>query len=200
MSCHRLALRLPGTLVWASSSTSATSGRRARMASTSISSNAVIPVVDVVGEARPRGRRSCCSVFGPADGSRRSRPPRRCRARGAASPRRAWRTSCPRPAPRRGRSAACPVPWPGCLRSGPALVEGEVELEHVHGGLTEDAELTAGGVVVDEIERRQPRASCVRRRPGWPGAWRWRPRCRGRDPSPRPSPRRPARPRRRRDR
>jgi hypothetical protein len=37
MSCQRFSLRLPGTLVWASSSTSATSGRRARTASTSIS-------------------------------------------------------------------------------------------------------------------------------------------------------------------
>ena len=41
MSCQRLSLRDPGTLVWASSSTSATFGRRARTASTSISSNRV---------------------------------------------------------------------------------------------------------------------------------------------------------------
>ena len=39
MSCQRLALREPGTLVWASSSTSATFGRRASTASTSISVN-----------------------------------------------------------------------------------------------------------------------------------------------------------------
>ncbi len=37
-SCHRFRFRLPGTLVCASSSTTATSGLRARMASTSISS------------------------------------------------------------------------------------------------------------------------------------------------------------------
>ena len=45
-SCQRFSFREPGTFVWASSSTSATSGRRARSASTSISSNAVLPVVD----------------------------------------------------------------------------------------------------------------------------------------------------------
>src|SRR5712691_6228638 len=39
MSWHRFALREPGTLVWASSSTSTRRGCRARMASTSISSN-----------------------------------------------------------------------------------------------------------------------------------------------------------------
>ena len=38
-SCQRFSLRLPGTLVCASSSTSTTSGLRARIASTSISSN-----------------------------------------------------------------------------------------------------------------------------------------------------------------
>ncbi len=37
MSCQRFSFRLPGTLVCASSSTSATSGRRARTASMSIS-------------------------------------------------------------------------------------------------------------------------------------------------------------------
>ena len=40
-SCQRFSLREPGTLVWASSSISATWGRRARTASTSISSKAV---------------------------------------------------------------------------------------------------------------------------------------------------------------
>ena len=40
-SCQRFSLREPGTFVCASSSTSATSGRRARTASTSISSNVV---------------------------------------------------------------------------------------------------------------------------------------------------------------
>ena len=49
MSCQRLAFRLPGTLVWASSSTRTTSGRRASTASTSISL-----------ERAPRGRR--CSA------------------------------------------------------------------------------------------------------------------------------------------
>ena len=47
MSCQRLALREPGTLVWASSSTRATWGRRARTASTSISVN-VAPRYSIV--------------------------------------------------------------------------------------------------------------------------------------------------------
>jgi hypothetical protein len=42
----------------------------------------------------------------PGRGSRRTRPPRRCRARPAGAPRRASRRSCPPPARRRGRSAA----------------------------------------------------------------------------------------------
>ncbi len=40
-SCQRFSLREPGALVWAYSSTSTTSGRRARMASTSISCSTV---------------------------------------------------------------------------------------------------------------------------------------------------------------
>ena len=40
-SCQRFALRDPGTLEWAYSSTSATAGLRASTASTSISSNDV---------------------------------------------------------------------------------------------------------------------------------------------------------------
>ena len=46
-SCHRFSLRPdPGTLVWASSSTRATSGRRARTASRSISSKVLSAVDD----------------------------------------------------------------------------------------------------------------------------------------------------------
>ena len=85
-SCQRFSLRQPGTLVWASSSTRATSGSRARTASRSISSNALsrwwigpagdhLEVADLLG-----GARAGC-------GSRRTRRPRRCRARAAASPR-----------------------------------------------------------------------------------------------------------------
>ena len=151
-SCQRFSWRLPGTLVWASSSTRATVGP---------------PGEDGVEvhllEGRRRGSRSgsrgttsrsrswaCGRRAGR--GSRRSRRPRRCRARGGASPRRAWRRSCPRRGRRRGRSAADPYgPWlPGSsppMRS-PA-VEGEVELEHVDARFAEEAELAAVGVVVD---------------------------------------------------
>ena len=66
-SCQRFSLREPGTLVCASSSTSATSGLRARIASTSISSNVVprysmtlarddLEVADLLGGARPAVR------------------------------------------------------------------------------------------------------------------------------------------------
>ena len=41
--------------------------------------------------------------------SRRTRPRRRRRAGSAATPRRAWRTSCPRRPPRPGRPGTCPV-------------------------------------------------------------------------------------------
>ena len=43
-----LLVRLPGTFVWASSSTSTTCGRRTRIASTSISSSTAPPVLDLL--------------------------------------------------------------------------------------------------------------------------------------------------------
>ena len=85
-SCQRFSLREPGTLVWASSSTSATSGRRARTASTSISSNVGAAVLERRGGARPRGRRPARRC-GPGRGSRRSRRRRRCPAPAGAGPR-----------------------------------------------------------------------------------------------------------------
>ena len=107
MSCQRFALREPGTLVCASSSTSATSGRRARIASTSISSNGCAAVLDRrAGDDLEAVRAARSSSGGCA--SRRSRRRRRCRARCAAGPRRAWRRSCRRPARRRDRRAARP--------------------------------------------------------------------------------------------
>ena len=55
-SCQRFSLREPGTFVWASSSTRATVGRRARTASTSISSNVGAAVARGVRRGTPRGR------------------------------------------------------------------------------------------------------------------------------------------------
>ena len=85
-SCQRFALREPGTLVWASSSTSACAGLRARMASTSISSNVAAAVLDRPARDRPRGRRSAPRSAG-ARASRRSRRRRPCRARSRGDPR-----------------------------------------------------------------------------------------------------------------
>ena len=116
MSCQRLALREPGTLVWASSSTSATSGLRARTASTSIS----VKVGAAVGHRPARDDlqvRRAARRCGRGRGSRRSRRPRRCRARRGGAPRRASRRSCRRPGRPRGRSAAARAS--SSLRSGP---------------------------------------------------------------------------------
>ena len=69
-SCHRFSLRLPGTLVWASSSTRATSGRRAR---TAVEVH-LLELGALDGSAgaggRPRGRRSA-RRSSPGRGSRR---------------------------------------------------------------------------------------------------------------------------------
>ena len=109
-SSQRFSCREPGTFVCASSSTSATSGRRARIASTSISSNVVPrystrPARHDLEVARPARR----SSRGRA--SRRSRRRRRCRARRGGAPRRASRTSCRRRARHRGRCVASRGPW-----------------------------------------------------------------------------------------
>ena len=64
-SCQRFSLRRsPGTLVWASSSTSTTSGCRARTASTSISVEGGAAVGRPARAARPRGPRACAAVCG----------------------------------------------------------------------------------------------------------------------------------------
>ena len=106
-SCQRLALRDPGTLVWASSSTS-DHGRAAGQHGVDVHLlERGAAVARPPGAGRPRGPGA-----GPRSsagrGSRRSRRRRRCRARGGASPRRAWRRSCRRPARRRGRCASRP--------------------------------------------------------------------------------------------
>ena len=99
----------PGTFVWASSSTRATSGRRAMIASTSISSNVVPRYSTLRCAAPPRGRRPARRSSG-GRASRRSRRRRPCRARRGGDPRRASRTSCRPRARRRGRCEAFPVP------------------------------------------------------------------------------------------
>ena len=108
-SCQRFSLREPGTFVCASSSTSATCGRRASTASTSISSNVAprysialarddLEVADLLGRLA-RGR-----------ASRRSRRRRPRRTRAGAGPRSASRTSCRRRPRRRGRCGASLAP------------------------------------------------------------------------------------------
>ena len=109
------------------------------------------------------------------------RPRRRSRDPAAAAPRRAWRTSCPRPAPCRGRRADIRG---SCTRSSSrGLRQGEVELQHVDPGLAQEAEGAALGVVVDEplhLVGAQPAGPAPR---GRPGCRRTPARCRGPGPS-----------------
>ena len=107
-SSHRFSWRDPGTLVWASSSTRATSGRRAMIASTSISSN-VVPRYSMCARGTTSRPTSCAQSSG-GRGSRRSRRRRRCRVRRAGDPRRASRMSSRPRERRRGRCEAFPVP------------------------------------------------------------------------------------------
>ena len=109
-SCQRFSFRDPGTFVWASSSTSATCGRRARTASTSISSKRRAPVLDRAARDDLQVAdllRVCCAAVGLDDADDDVGR----RGRGVDVPRRASRTSCRRPAPRRGRCGACRGPW-----------------------------------------------------------------------------------------
>ena len=105
-SCHRLALRDPGTLVWASSSIESelrSAGEHARRRPSLRTSTRGSPAC---GAAPPQGRppsRRCARVRG----SRRNPRRRRCRARPGDAPRRASRRSSRRPGQRRGRPAAC---------------------------------------------------------------------------------------------
>ena len=71
------------------------------------------------------------------------------------------------------------------------LVEGEVQLEHVHAGLAQEADEAPVGVVVDQ--RLDPRraARAAPARCGSPGCARWPPRCGDRRRSPSWSRRRP---------
>ena len=78
------------------------------------------------------------------------------------------------------------------------LVEREVELQHVHAGLAEEAERALVGVVVDELEHLIDGQAPLLGDTRAPGCGRWRPRCAGRGPTRtrsrrRPAPRRPRR-------
>ena len=64
MSCQRFSLRLPGTFVWASSSTSASCGWRASTASMSISSNCVTAVGRACARGMTSRSRICAAVAG----------------------------------------------------------------------------------------------------------------------------------------
>ncbi len=161
MSCQRLALREPGTLVWASSSTSTTSGARARTASRSIS----VKVDAAVGRASWRGTTSRLAEHGLGEaagrGSRRSRRRRRCRGRCGGGPLRASCTSCRRRGRPRGRRAAVRVP---CARSflgavrptaqpwnGYCWSRARLSSQHVDRRLADEAEDPAGRVLVDQL-------------------------------------------------
>ena len=65
------------------------------------------------------------------------------------------------------------------------VVECEVELQHVDAGITEDAERSLGGVLLDEGEHIVDVESLARRRRVAPAAWRCAPRCAGRARNPR---------------
>ena len=110
---------------------------------------------------------SCSAVFGAAVGLDEPDDDVGAALAAAAPFVRAWRRSCRRRARRRGRCAACRAP----CRSEPtsAVVEGEVELEHVDARLAEEAERAAVGVLVDE--RRAPRRRRGRARSATRGAW-----------------------------
>ena len=173
----------PGTLVCASSSTSATSGVRARTASTSISSN----VAPRYSTRLPRHDLEVADLRGGRAGgraSRRSRRRRRCpRSRrrrpsfehreGLADARRGAEVDAERAAShaRRARPSSA--------------VEGEVQLEHVDARLAEEPERAAVRVLVDQrehlVERQAARRGDARRLQ----RGRSRRRCAGRGRSPR---------------
>ena len=115
------------------------------------------------------------------------------RARSRAALRSASRTSCRRRAPPRGRCATDPSPCASvCQLRLRELVEREVELQHVHTGLTEEPECARVGVVLHEHRAPDRRAGPVPWRRVPPGCGRWRPRCRGRGPTRTRSRHRPA--------
>ena len=142
-SCQRFALREPGALVWASSSTRATCGCRASTASRSISSSVDAAVRRPRGAGRPRAPRACAAVAArpwvsttaTTTSLPSAREPRAllehrvglADAGGGAE-------QHPQPPRFIGRVSAS---------SSAQLGEREVQLEHVHGGLAEVAEVAA---------------------------------------------------------
>ena len=193
-SCQRFSCGEPGTFVWASSSTSATAGRRARIASTSISSN-VVPRYSTVlrgTTSRPsdlRGGLRAAVRLDEADddvGAALGAPPALAEHRERLAD--------------AGRGAEVDAERPaghGRRVTYSARVEGEVQLEHVHAGLAEEPERAAVGVLARRARAPAPAAASGRARRGRPGSGRRRARCAGRGPSPRTSrPRREPAPRR----
>ena len=147
-SCHRFSLREPGTFVCASSSTSATFGRRARSASTSISSKD-----EPRYSMRRRGTTSrssiCAAVF--------SRPCVSTNPMTTSVPREhatatfvEHREGLADTGSRSEIDAELPASHRVSLRSR-RLVQRDVELEHVDAGLAEEAERATVRVLVDEL-------------------------------------------------
>ena len=182
-SCQRFSFRQPGTLVWASSSTSATSGLAGE------------DRVEVhLLEARCRGSRRCrrgTTSRSPICAAVLLRP---CVSTNPTT------TSVPRVrAPvalvehgeglaDAGRGAEVDAEPPAghgaSLRTQRAAVERQVELEHVHAWLAEEAERPAVGVRRRSARSTSSSARPRARRPAAPGAGRWPPRCAGSRPEP----------------
>ena len=183
-SCHRFSLRQPGTLVWASSSTSATLGlpgqdrRRRPSPRTSCRGSSIV--------RRGTTSRSpiCAAVLratvglDEADddvGAALVAPPALVEHReGLADARRGAEIDAQVP-----RRHVRPY-VAGRRQLGAEVVEGEVELEHVDARLAEEAEVAAVGVLVDQGQRRRRGRGPRPRRPAGPGVERWPPRCAGR--------------------
>ena len=138
-SCQRFSCLAPGMLVWASSSTSATAGRRARRRRRPSPRTAGAAVLGQLPAATTSRSATCAAVFGPGRGSRRSRRRRRCPRSAAAPPSLSMAKSCPPPARPRGTPAASPWPRPAPSPDRGEPIEREVEVQHVHGVLAEEA-------------------------------------------------------------
>ena len=170
-SCQRLGWREPGALVWASSSTRTMAGWRARARVEVELAELDAAVLDLARRAASPGPRAGPRSRG-GRGSRRSRrrrrrPRPRCRGRP-----RAWRRSCRRRPTCRRRSSACralagaprsaarPAGRRDLGASSPACpsarrfaagdgywrVQRQVQLQHVHARLAEQAEAAVRSV------------------------------------------------------
>ena len=148
MSCQRFSLRDPGTLVCASSSTSATFGR-AGQDGVEVHLAELRAAVGTVRRGTTSSPSSSSAVCWRPWVSTKPTTTSVPRSAGGG-PRRAWRTSCPLPARRRGRPGASPrsrAPRSprsaGAACRSPAIVQRQVELQDVHAGLAEEAEAAA---------------------------------------------------------